>query len=324
MDDDDDYDELDGEEGKGKGIRDVHRPLTPTQLLMADCVVLGFAFTEKLWVQFHVDLVRAPRWNDDAFDQLVLPAAQKQLVRALVDAHVRGQSAFDDVVRGKGRGLVAVLHGPPGVGKTLTAEAVAHASRRPLYVVSSGELGTDASALEHSLSRILDMAASWRAVVLLDEADVFLEQRGRHDLRRNALVSVFLRLLEYYPGILFLTTNRVETFDAAFQSRIHVALKYGPLDAAARRTVWENFLRRAAAQVHGQGQQPQGRVDVDADGYTRLAAHPLNGRAIKNAVATAKTLADADGSPLDVARLEAVLRIQREFELELAPSSESA
>ncbi len=66
-----------------------------------------------------------------------------------------------------------------------------------------------------------------------------------HDIHRNALVSIFLRQLEYFQGILFLTTNRVEvsiylsqkvflhsfglltfgrqTFDDAFQSRIHIA-----------------------------------------------------------------------------------------------------
>ena len=52
------------------------------------------------------------------------------------------------------------------------------------------------------------MVARWEAVLLLDEADVFLEARSTHDLERNKLVSIFLRVLEYYEGILFLTTNR--------------------------------------------------------------------------------------------------------------------
>lgn len=62
------------------------------------------------------------------------------------------------------------------------------------------------------------------AVVLLDEADVFLEERDMKDLNRNALVSVFLRALEYYNGIVILTSNRVGTFDEAFKSRIQLAL----------------------------------------------------------------------------------------------------
>lgn len=282
-----------------------YRPLTPEQHLICDSVVYGFSFAEKTWCQFCVDLVQPPRWNDAAFDQLVLPAAQKKLVRALVDSHVRGDRNFDDFIEGKGRGLVAILHGPPGVGKTLTAESVAHVSRRPLYVVSSGELGIDARELECNLSRILELASAWKAVVLLDEADVFLEKRSHHDLARNALVSIFLRLLEYYQGILFLTTNRVRTFDEAFQSRIHVALKYDELEAGARKSVWRNFLKQIP------------NAELDEESLTRLAGHVLNGREIKNAIGTAKTLADADGVGLDVERLEVVLKIQQEFEMEM-------
>jgi len=116
------------------------------------------------------------------------------------------------------------------VGKTLTAEGISEFLQKPLYMVGAGKLGTDSRTLETQLSRILDIAHVWGAVLLLDEADVFLERRPVHDLQRNALVSIFLRLLEYFQGILFLTTNRVETFDEAFQSRIHMALRYNDLD----------------------------------------------------------------------------------------------
>ena len=93
-------------------------------------------------------------------------------------------------------------------------------------MVSSGDLGNTARDLNATLSRILDLASTWKAVLLIDEADVFLERRSLHDMQRNSLVSVFLRTLEYYSGILFMTTNRVRTFDDAFKSRIHVPLKY--------------------------------------------------------------------------------------------------
>jgi hypothetical protein len=56
------------------------------------------------------------------------------------------------------------------------------------------------------------------------------------------MVAVFLRTLEYYDGILILTSNRVGTFDAAFTSRIQVALYYDPLTAASRRKIWQNFF----------------------------------------------------------------------------------
>ena len=77
-------------------------------------------------------------------------------------------------------------------------------------MVSAGELGTDSRYLEMELQKILDICHAWGAILLLDEADVFLEERNMHDIHRNALVSIFLRQLEYFQGILFLTTNRVQ------------------------------------------------------------------------------------------------------------------
>src|SRR6202043_2614411 len=81
-------------------------------------------------------------------------------------------------------------------------------------------------------------------VVLLDEAGVFLEERSLTDLQRNALVSVFLRVLEYYEGILILTSNRVGTFDEAFKSRIQLSLHYDNLTRPQRSKIWKNFLNR--------------------------------------------------------------------------------
>ncbi|KAL2158870.1 hypothetical protein VTH06DRAFT_4062 [Thermothelomyces fergusii] len=86
---------------------------------------------------------------------------------------------------GKGRGLVAVLHDPPGTGKTLTAEGISKLLRCPLYLESAGELGTDPRYLESELQKILDICHAWGATLLLDEADVFLEKRNMHDIRRT-------------------------------------------------------------------------------------------------------------------------------------------
>lgn len=281
-------------------------PLTDDQCLLANATVRGFSFAEKRWLDFFVDKCASPDWDPNSFDQLVLPAAQKDLVRALVATHVQQRGlAFDDIVKGKGKGLVLVLHGPPGVGKTLTAETVAEYSKRPLYMVSSGDLGTNASTLDENLSLILDMASTWKAVLLIDEADVFLERRSLHDMERNSLVSIFLRVLEYYSGILFLTSNRVSTFDDAFKSRIHVPLKYADLTPASRKTIWKNFL----GKMEG--------VEVDEEGYEALSLAEINGRQIKNVIRTAKALAGYQGQRLGRGMLEVVIGIQEEFEREL-------
>lgn len=88
--------------------------------------------------------------------------------------HIVQNSDFDDIVAGKGKGLIGLLSGPPSSGKTLTVEAVADFNRVPLYMVSAGELGTEPDSLEYTLSKVFRLAELWRAVVLLDEANVFL------------------------------------------------------------------------------------------------------------------------------------------------------
>jgi len=250
---------------------------TDDEYLIASSVVLGFSFAEKLWLEFTVSGVRDIIWNDGAYESLVLPEDTKAIVKALVESHkYHPAQSIDDVIQGKGKGLVAVLHGPPGTGKTLTAEGISEFLKCPLYMVSAGELGTNPSVLEHELQKILDVAHAWGAVLLLDEADVFLEARTIHDIHRNALVSIFLRLLEYFQGILFLTTNRVETFDDAFQSRIHVAIRYGELSLEARKKVFKMFIEKVRV-LEGAKIMQFKEADYDA-----LAKNNLNGRQVNS------------------------------------------
>ena len=143
-------------------------------------------------------------------------------------------------------------------------------------MVSVGELGTKPDDLEKNLSTILDISHVWGALLLIDEADVFLEQREYRDIHRNALVTVFLRQLEYFQGILFLTTNRVENFDGAFKSRIHIGLQYDKLDIKARRSIWKLYLDQVKAL-------PGARVaDITEDEWRTLSKEELNGREVQN------------------------------------------
>ncbi|KAK7039849.1 AAA domain-containing protein [Favolaschia claudopus] len=256
--------------------------LSEEELLLTPTVVYGFSLADKIWLEFDVTKVLPVQWNADAFENLVLPADRKTLLRSLVEAH-HEEAGFDDFVKGKGAGLVVNLFGPPGVGKTFSAEATSEHVQRPLYVIGGGDLGTRAADLDASLERVFDVATAWKAIVLIDEADVFLERRSLHDLERNAMVAVFLRHVEYYRGILFLTTNRVQAFDEAFLSRIHVALHFSELSEASRTQVWRAFVRRAGA-TEGE----IGEAEIKA-----LAKRGVNGRQIKNAVRTACSLAVA-------------------------------
>jgi AAA+ superfamily predicted ATPase len=166
----------------------------------------------------------------------------------------------------------------------LTAECVCEHLKRPLYIVNGGELGSTPESVEKKLKDLLALSLRWNAIILIDEADVFLEERSAQDIERNSLVSIFLRQLEYFEGMLFLTTNRVSSFDSAFTSRIHLALNYPSLEPNQRLEIWRNSLRRF----------PIEEVDVDynCDAMKELSRENLNGRVISYAVRTAKALAE--------------------------------
>ncbi len=248
---------------------------------------------------FFVEYVTEIIWNDNAFSKLVLPEDTKDLLLSFVESQVENKNTFDDVIQGKGKGIIMLLSGPPGVGKTLTAESVAESMHIPLYMMSAGDLGIRPDEVEDALQKILEMVAKWDAILLLDECDVFLEERTAHDLERNKLVSIFLRTLEYYEGILFLTTNRVANMDAAFQSRIHVSMEYPDLTAESRRQIWANFLALS--------KQESEISETDLD---YLASVNLNGRQIKNVLKTSFLLSMRKKNPLRREFIEIVLAIE--------------
>ncbi|KAK0487643.1 P-loop containing nucleoside triphosphate hydrolase protein [Armillaria novae-zelandiae] len=269
--------------------------LTDSDYMICNPVALGFCFGTKSWGGFAMDRLQDVVWSDEAFNSLVLGDTQKILIHALVKQHVARAAQYDDIVHGKGKGLIGLLSGKPGCGKTLTAEAVAEITRRPLYVVSAGELGTVPSSVDQMLSRILELAHRWDAVLLLDEAEVFLQERSTQDVTRNALVSIFLRQLEYYQGILILTTNLASQCDKALESRIHFCIYYPDLDYNARLRIWEMFL------LKGSLDPARGLSDFNLD---RLAQLQLNGRQIKNVVANAQSIALEYKAPLSMEHIE--------------------
>jgi hypothetical protein len=174
---------------------------SPEELIFVSPMLEGFALKNKVWLNFYVDDIKPVLWNDAAWGHLVYNEDQKDLVHTFVEHHRRIKAGIDDVITGKGLGLIILLSGPPGTGKTLTAEAVADKTRRPLYYLQAEDLGIDASTLGRNIKKVFEMATEWDAVVLLDEADVFMAQRSPKDIRRNELVSIFLHELEYFQGI---------------------------------------------------------------------------------------------------------------------------
>ena len=253
--------------------QEASRVFTDDDYFIMSPYAYGFSFVAKQWGEINIDNLTEIHFRSDSYDHLVLNTETKDILFSLTDTSEHGK----DLIDGKGGGCIFLLHGTPGVGKTLTAETIAETLKRPLYMVSVGELGTDVSSLEENLRNILQVSASWNAVLLIDEVDIFLEKRDL-DIHRNALVGVFLRLLEYYNGILFLTTNRVEQIDPAFYSRISLAIKYPSLSTDARAQIWRGQMKLYGIEL------PEKNIHQLANDYE------LNGRQIKNCVRIVNSL----------------------------------
>jgi len=281
------------------------------ELVLCSPTVFGYAFTEKAWAQMTVDGISPIVWDTEAHEKLVIPEDTKKLVKSLVQACRTETKLIKDIISTKGSGVVFVLHGEPGTGKTLTAEAIGEDLRRPILVIAVSDLGTDPTNVEIRLGNFLRTAEKWDSIVLLDEADIFLEQRGRMDIFRNAMVGVFLRLLEYHNSPMFLTTNRVFAFDPAIRSRISIAIKYHPLKRSARKQVWQQLLDMAKAKI-----APEDLYELSmspVNGRYHLPLILLIQREIKNTIRSAQALAEADGTALAMRHIKTVLDVQKEF-----------
>ncbi|KAI1126647.1 P-loop containing nucleoside triphosphate hydrolase protein [Nemania abortiva] len=286
--------------------RDIHdieenNTLTDDEYLIMSFRVFGFVLRSRKWHKLdmtHLFEV-ATLGAGEGFDELVLPSGHGDVVKSMIRQHLRERKLSGmnrdrtDVVRGKGRGLIILLHGVPGVGKTSTAECVADLFRRPLFQITSGDLGTTAKEVENSLEQNFTLASRWNSILLIDEADVFLAERTKEDFVRNSLVAG-----NFPPYVLFLTTNRVGVFDEAFTSRIHISLYYPPLDQKSTLQIFEKNWERINAQYKKAGRT----ININISEITHFAIEYFdnnkegrwNGRQIRNAFQSALALAELD------------------------------
>ena len=243
-------------------------------------------------LRVHVNNLTEYVYRPEVANSLVIPERDRALVDLLVD---QSSNDFRDVVDGKGQSMNILSGGAPGTGKTLTAEVFAEFKGRPLYNVQCSQLGLDPGQVEQNLGVVLQRANRWGAILLLDEADVYIRRRA-DDLVHNAIVGVFLRVLEYAQCVLFMTTNLADDVDDAIASRCIVKIGYGVPDADAQRKIW-----RALADLN--------HVDLPEDTIAAfVAAHPrISGRDVKNLLKLASFISARDGRPVDLQALEFAL-----------------
>lgn len=252
-----------------------------------------FDLSKHFFCIIHVANLTEYVYDATVIDKLVLPPERKELVSMLVEG---ADVVMDDIVKGKTGGIIVICTGPPGTGKTLTAEVFSEQVKRPLYCVQCSQLGTNEEELEKELQVVLNRAQRWKAILLIDEADVYVHTRG-NDIQQNAIVGVFLRVLEYYRGVLFMTSNRETIIDDAIMSRATAWIRYDIPDREKALAIW-NVL----ATQYKAGLKP-------AD-YEKLVDNPkfkaISGRSIKNLLKLAKLRSARKKEPVSVTSLEYV------------------
>lgn len=193
-----------------------------------------FDLAKHRWVTIHVANVEDYKWDHDLADKLILDEETKSLIEILVDST---KTRSEDIISGKMSGTIVLATGAPGVGKTLTAEVFSEKIEKSLYVVQCSQLGINIDAIEQKLSQTLDRASRWGSILLIDEADVYIRDRGE-DIVHNAIVGVFLRLIEYYNGVLFMTSNRGDIIDDAIISRATAWIQYHVPEPELLTKIW--------------------------------------------------------------------------------------
>lgn len=289
--------------------------LTPQHYFLLPRRMDGFALVTKKEMGYDIEYLQPMVWpakGVDPMNNLILGDSDKDVIKALARKYSKNEGAWGaDFIQGKGEGQIFLLHGPPGTGKTYTVECVAKFTQRPLLRLTVADIGTDERDMESVLGEWFKRGADWGAIILIDEADVFLEKRQVKDLQRNSLVSVFLSAMEYYTGMLFLTTNRIGQIDDAFLSRTSVALTYETLDIGKQQKIWEGFLKKLSEErkdIALTNRAKKFLEGLDKDTTTRDV--PWNGREIRNALQTAIALAsydaekDAEATGVEAGRIQ--------------------
>lgn len=287
--------ESDGEEEDAGSIylneeEENSAPLIPLHPMLA-------VFDLKRQKRLRVDVGQLEPYVYDATlgEKLVLPPESRSLVEMLLA--FKGQ--FTDIVKGKSGGSIILCAGLPGTGKTLTSEIYSEVTARPLYTVQASQLGVEPETLEENLLKAFARATRWKAIMLIDEADVYVHTRG-NDLTQNAIVGVFLRVLEYFAGVLFLTTNRADLVDDAIASRCVARIDYGVPSAVDQKRIWQILSETSG-------------VPIAADVIDAVVAQypKLTGRDVKNLLKLAYLVAKAAKKPIDVETIERVMKFRQ-------------
>jgi adenylate kinase family enzyme len=197
----------------------------------------------------------------------------------------------------RGTGLIGLMSGPPGTGKTMAAQVIASELELDLYRIDlASTVNKYIGETAKNLKRLFARAADMNAVLLFDEADALFskrtEVRDSHDRYANSDTNYLLQLIEDYPGVALLATNKRQNIDEAFIRRVRYLMFFPRPDGAQRLAIWRQMVHELA------GEERSHALDKELEhAAERIEA---TGAQIKNAALAAAFLARQAGRPLGV------------------------
>jgi SpoVK/Ycf46/Vps4 family AAA+-type ATPase len=246
------------------------------------------------------------------FDDVILPPATRRALDTALAQVTQHDLIFNRWGLGErhptGLALVFNFAGPPGTGKTICAEAIAHSLGRRLLLVRYAELESLwMGETPKNVAAVFRTARDERAVLLFDEADAIAARRSTsidHGFQResNTVISVLLQELEWYDGVAIFATNLAANFDPAFERRIRTHVLFEMPREAERAQIWRVQLHPARTPL---------AADVDFHALARR--YEVSGGDIRNAVLKAALVAAAVPGPDSAKRIH-----QHHFEASIA------
>jgi len=249
------------------------------------CLVKMYDLEKYANLYAHVSILKEYEYNKEVIKKIILKEENRELLDILMNSE---DNLMEDIISGKTGGIIVMCSGVAGVGKTLTAEVYSETMGKPLYKVQSSQLGLTITDVENNLKDALLRADKWNAILLIDEADTYVHERG-DDILQNCIVGVFLRVLEYYRGILFMTTNRGTKVDDAILSRCTAHIRYELPNQDELNKIWKILSAQGGIKI------------TDEDIAAIVDKYPvMSGRDVKSTLKLCKKISESKGEKIDV------------------------
>lgn len=276
----------------------------------------GYDLEVNQWRTFNIWDLKPVKYDQEAWGKLIMDEDTKDLIRALVDNTGCSVGGLRPAQFNKGQ--TVLLKGPPGTGRMTTVHAVCSLLKRPLLTITitAHDFLYDFMNLMSDIALRVSFAATWNAVIVVKDADRFLESKDRG---HKDCINALLRRFELDDCISFWVSS---TCDEELLMQFSTVVDFPELDAAARRRLWLGHfgLNDPAAIMWNSDRTLINSSFVDQKeldhslilrDIEKLSRHQLDGRTIDNIARSARALATSNGEHLSIHHVKVVMKAQR-------------